>query len=151
MAVGQFSLGGGIELYPVGSIYMSMNATDPSVLFGGTWERIKDRFVLAAGDSYASGATGGEATHTLTVDEMPSHKHGENMPAQGYEGWGEVTTSDYNVAIKYNGDGNYFGPGTKLHLATTGSCGTYTGSVGGGAAHNNMPPYLVAYMWYRVA
>lgn len=151
MAVGQFSLGGGLDAYPVGSIYMSMNATDPSVLFGGTWERIKDRFVLAAGDSYASGATGGEATHTLTVNEMPRHNHSENMPAQGYEGWDEVTTSGYNVAIKYNGDGNYFGPGTKLHLATTGSCGTYTGSVGDGTAHNNMPPYLVAYMWYRVA
>lgn len=131
---------------------MSMNATDPSVLFGGTWERIKGRFVLAAGDNYASGATGGEATHTLTVDEMPKHNHGENMPAQGYEGWDEVTTSDYNVAISLNSaNNNYFGPGAKLHLATVGSCGTYTGSVGGGLAHNNMPPYLVAYMWYRVA
>lgn len=57
--------------HPVGSIYMSMNATEPSVLFGGTWERIKDRFVLAAGDSYETGATGGEAEHKLTLTELP--------------------------------------------------------------------------------
>lgn len=57
--------------HPVGSIYMSMNATEPSVLFGGTWERIKDRFILAAGDSYETGATGGEAEHKLTLTELP--------------------------------------------------------------------------------
>lgn len=62
-------------VYPVGSIYMSVNSTSPASLFGGTWERIKDRFLLAAGDTYSAGSTGGEAQHTLTVDEMPSHYH----------------------------------------------------------------------------
>ena len=62
-------------IYPVGSIYMSVNSTNPSVLFGGTWEQIKDTFLLATGDTYANGSTGGEATHTLTVNEMPSHTH----------------------------------------------------------------------------
>ena len=62
-------------IYPVGSIYMSVNSTNPSVLFGGTWEQIKDTFLLATGDTYANGSTGGEATHTLTENEMPSHTH----------------------------------------------------------------------------
>lgn len=61
--------------YPVGSIYISVTATNPGTFFGGTWERIKDRFLLASGDIYANGATGGEATHTLTSSEMPSHTH----------------------------------------------------------------------------
>jgi hypothetical protein len=63
------------KIYPVGSIYISANSTSPANLFGGTWEQIKDRFLLAAGGTYAAGSTGGEATHTLTVDEMPNHVH----------------------------------------------------------------------------
>jgi len=68
------------RVYPVGSIYMSVNSTDPGTLFGGTWQRLKDRFLLAAGDTYAAGATGGEASHTLTAAEsgVPAHAHGLN-------------------------------------------------------------------------
>ena len=62
-------------VYPVGSIYWSSNNTNPATLFGGTWTQIKDRFILAAGDSYSNGATGGAATVTLTVSNMPSHSH----------------------------------------------------------------------------
>lgn len=63
------------DVYPVGSIYMSVNATDPGKLFGGTWQRIKERFLLAAGDTHGAGSTGGEFEHTLTVAEMPTHSH----------------------------------------------------------------------------
>ena len=63
------------EIYPVGSIYMSVNSTSPASLFGGTWEQLKDRFLIGAGNSYEVNATGGEATHTLTIDEMPKHSH----------------------------------------------------------------------------
>ena len=62
-------------VYPVGSIYLSSKNTNPGTLFGGTWVQIKDRFILTAGDSYSNGATGGAATVTLTVSNMPSHKH----------------------------------------------------------------------------
>ena len=62
-------------VYPVGSIYWSSNNTNPGTLFGGTWTQIKDRFILAAGDSYTNGSTGGAATVTLTVSNMPSHTH----------------------------------------------------------------------------
>ena len=55
--------------------WASNDPTSPASFIGGTWEQIKDRFILAAGDTYASGSTGGEATHTLTVDEMPQHNH----------------------------------------------------------------------------
>jgi microcystin-dependent protein len=67
--------------YPVGAIYMSVSPTSPATLFGGTWERITGRFLLAATDggssgaSQAAGRTGGEAAHTLTTSEMPSHTH----------------------------------------------------------------------------
>ena len=62
-------------VYPVGSIYWSSNNTNPGTLFGGTWTQIKDRFILAAGDYYSNGATGGASSVTLTVSNMPSHKH----------------------------------------------------------------------------
>ena len=63
-------------IYPVGSIYMSVASTDPgSVMPGTTWARLKDKFLLGAGDTYTAGNTGGSATHTLTTNEMPSHNH----------------------------------------------------------------------------
>ena len=62
-------------VYPIGSIYWSSNNTNPASLFGGTWIQIKDKFILAAGDSYTNGATGGAATVTLSVSNMPSHNH----------------------------------------------------------------------------
>ena len=62
-------------VYPVGSIYWSSKNTNPGTLFGGTWTQIKDKFILAAGDYYSNGATGGAATVTLTVSNMPSHSH----------------------------------------------------------------------------
>ena len=62
-------------VYPVGSIYWSSNNTNPGTLFGGTWTQIKDKFILAAGDYYSNGATGGTSSVTLTVSNMPSHSH----------------------------------------------------------------------------
>ena len=62
-------------VYPVGSIYWSSKNTNPGTLFGGTWTQIKDKFILTAGDYYSNGATGGAATVTLTVSNMPSHSH----------------------------------------------------------------------------
>lgn len=55
------------DIYPVGSIYMSVNATDPGRLFGGAWERIKERFLLGAGDTHTAGSTGGSSTHTHDI------------------------------------------------------------------------------------
>lgn len=64
-----------LDIYPVGAIYISTANTSPATLFGGSWTQIKDTFLLCAGSTYAAGATGGEASHTLTSNEMPSHTH----------------------------------------------------------------------------
>lgn len=71
--------------YPIGSIYMSTESTSPATLMGGTWERIKDRFLLAAGDTYTAGGTGGAATVKLTAAQsgVPAHGHGFTQPTIG--------------------------------------------------------------------
>ena len=134
--------------FPIGSIYLSVNSTSPASLFGGTWEKIKDKFLLASGDTYANGDTGGEATHILTVEEMPSHNH--RQVAEG------INYTDPQVHYYENLTGNEVGYSYKAkgHTAgyvTNGLNKTYTGATGGNQPHNNMPPYLVVYMWKRVS
>ena len=123
------------DVYPVGAIYMSVVATNPSTLFGfGIWEQIKDVFLLAAGDTYAGGSVGGEATHTLTNSEMPSHDHAIWHPNES-AGNNSAQIGYPSVASK----------------STYYAVGSNTGDVGGGQAHNNMPPYLAVYVWKRTA
>lgn len=134
-------------IYPIGSIYMSINNVSPSVLFGGEWEQIKDRFLLSAGDDYTAGDIGGEATHTLTVDEMPSHNH--NYGESGYN----ALTTNATAAFQSGDMGSQSGTGRHYPFTTTGAQyirSTNTNSAGGGQAHNNMPPYLTVYMWQRI-
>ena len=132
-------------IYPVGHIYISASETDPGTLFGGTWEQIKDTFLLASGNTYAAGATGGEATHTLSTDEMPSHNHsksdGGTLALNGIDGKvarGLVAKgTNYAVFTATSQDGLAYGG--------------YVTRTGGGAAHNNMPPYLAVYVWKRIS
>lgn len=120
-------------VFPIGYIYMTTSSSfDPNSTFGGTWTRIKDRFLLADGDHYANGTTGGEATHTLTIDEMPSHTHEPISLA-----YGNPNTAPQGLNYAENGVGRQ----TKGWLS----------SAGGGQAHNNMPPYLAVMMWKRTA
>ena len=70
------------KLYPVGSVYISFNSADPSTLFGGTWVRLKDTFLLANGDSYAPNTTGGSATKTISVNNLPAHNHSVNASGE---------------------------------------------------------------------
>ena len=129
-------------IYPVGSIYMSVNNTSPATLFGGTWAQIKDTFLLSAGDTYTAGATGGEATHTLTESEIPSHKHPETVAANN----GGIAN-----LIHYYNDGIYDGTGVQQNNWMTSHALMETRATGGDQAHNNMPPYLVVYVWQRTA
>ena len=62
-------------IYPIGSLYWSSKDTNPATLFGGTWVQIKDKFILACGDTYINGATGGSSTVNLTIEQIPSHTH----------------------------------------------------------------------------
>lgn len=131
-----------LDLYPVGAVYISVNSTSPASLFGGTWEQIKDRFLLAAGSTYTAGSTGGEATHTLTSSEMPSHYHDAYLLGLN----GSVTAPAYyavlnKTAYTYNYENT---TSNTLEVAAT-------GKKGGSAAHNNMPPYLAVYVWKRVS
>lgn len=121
-----------LSVYPIGSIYLSVNSVNPGELFGGTWERIQDVFLLASGNTYDAGSTGGEREHKLTVNEMPSHRHNIAIAT------GSVSGTEYFHAEQTQG----------------GSYPIYSSPVqptGGGVAHNNMPPYLAVYVWKRTA
>lgn len=140
--------------YPVGTLYWSKNNTEPSTLFGGTWTRVKDKFILAAGDTYAQGASGGAATVTLTVNQIPSHNHtGTAASVDGHTHTVQFS-AHYSDALNYIGGSNQKGNG--LGTKTTSSSGGHShdltiNSTGGGAAHNNMPPYVTYYCWERTA
>lgn len=125
------------SIYPIGSIYMSVTNKSPASFLGGTWAQLKDRFLLGAGSSYTNGSTGGASTVTLTVDQMPSHGH--NI----YDDTDERLVGPYG-----GGDSGSHG----ITYSHAGRSNTLMASVaGGGKSHNNMPPYLVVYMWKRTA
>ena len=129
------------KIYPVGSIYVSTSASfNPQETWGGTWKRTADgRCLIGANNTYPLGSTGGEAEHTLTISETPAHKHiqkgiDSNMVTSADTGGGQTGGRSIDKYTEY----------TKGYV-------TYTGSTGGGAAHNNMQPYLAVYIWERIA
>lgn len=149
-------------IYPVGAIYMTVNANDdPNTLFGvGTWVRMKDTFLLGAGDTYTSGDTGGAATVTLDTTQIPGHTHGGTTGGAGghnhtvFNKWASYAGGDTSgngfasPACSWNQDGwaTYYTSDVGNHTHTF-----TTGSTGGGEAHENMPPYIVVNMWKRTA
>ena len=138
------------NVYPIGSIYMNVNSTNPGTLFGGTWERIMERFLFGCGDErYPAGHAGGEEQHLLTVEEMPSHTHN---PANESGYYGFITNSQKAFTVGdmgvQSGSGRYY-PYSTAEFDI--SRNTTTGSSGSGGAHNNMPPYLCVYIWKRTA
>ena len=116
-------------LFPVGTIYQSTKSTNPSTFLGGTWTALTGRVLVGAGTDFPAGTTGGEKTHVLTIAEMPSHTHPSSIPNF------VQNTATGSVNYGFLGDGSY----------------KDSGSSGGGAAHNNMPPYRSVYMWERTA
>lgn len=222
-----------LAAHPVGSYFISSENTNPQTTYGGTWERIKDKFIYALGDSGSPGDTGGAATVSLTTSNMPSHSHTvqshshnfgshtHSLPAHTH-GLGSHThqfshrhnmqgiyvtgkENAYNYGLMMNGDGfskrvfvdntqsrdqdatNSFGytlhtgfpidvvgtvgsmsnpvTGAATGSTSSGGSGTSgaasgssglagggsTGTAGSGTAHNNMPPYITAYVWRRIA
>lgn len=160
-------------IYPVGSIYMSVNSTSPRTLFGGTWERIQNTFLLASGSNYANGSTGGSAdavvvSHTHTQN---AHNHAQNGHIHGTsssENNKFLIYSGTNIAINStgrrwtSGDGSVFyvyeqsgdggiGESTKTgSTAATNQSATATNqSTGVSGTGKNMPPYLAVYVWKR--
>lgn len=127
-----------LAAWPVGSIYITVSNTSPAALFGGTWERISERFLLGASSSYPAGGTGGEFAHTLTQSELPNYSlsvtNGSNV-IRSKTG----NTADAYVQTQSSGWGI---PNWESKTVTVASGGS-------GAAHNNMPPYLAVNMWKR--
>lgn len=125
-------------ILPVGTIVSGVS-TSPAATIGGTWEQIEGVFILAAGDTYPAGSTGGEATHTLTINEMPSHKH--EFPYANSIIGANAIDPEVNSLNVTNGD-------AWNNLRASGNIMTNTG---GSQSHNNMPPYQAEYTWKRVA
>lgn len=127
-----------LAAWPVGSIYITVSNTSPAALFGGTWERISERFLLGASSSYPAGGTGGEFTHKLTQSELPNYSlsvtNGSNV----------IRSKTGNTADAYvqTQSGGWGIPNWEAKTVTVASGGS-------GEAHNNMPPYLAVYMWKR--
>lgn len=126
--------------HPVGSLYISENATSPAELYGGTWEQIKDRFILAAGDTYAAGSTGGEAAHKLAREEMPRHEHFYRV--DGKTGSPQVTFPEWSWGMSKD-----IILQSSEKVTSVGAAATPDGE---GRPHNNMPPYTTKYVWQRI-
>ena len=151
------------KVYPVGSIYMSVNDTNPGTLFGGTWSQIKDKFLLACGSTYANGATGGEATHKLTAAEsgVPAHGHGNNFSLSNNANTLHSATAISGVqsdTVKQSTSATYkylrvVNEGASLTRNSVTLSGDVSNNTAAAAAnaHNNMPPYLAVYVWKRTA
>lgn len=111
-------------IYPIGSIYMSVNSTSPETLFGGTWVQIKDTFLLSAGDTYTAGTTGGSADAVVV-------EHSHSIGSAGQAGTGTTTYGTVRLNVEW----------ASQNSGTTGVDGT----------GKNMPPYLTVYMWKRTS
>lgn len=150
----------------VGQVIMSTTLdTEAKVkqYYGGTsWTKIEGRFLLGASSSYAVKGTGGEATHTLTVSEMPKHAHivygftGGEDDGGGYtagyiDDWGNRFEAQRGAKLYHRWhEGSFKTWGATCGEGTGDPCGNAK-SVGGGGSHNNMPPYYAVYIWVRTA
>lgn len=129
--------------HPVGSIYISTSSTfNPQTTWGGTWRKTADgRCLIGANATYPLGSTGGEATHTLSNNEMPSHDHNLSDWAMSWKqngAKGEVNLGVSATSDAWSNNRGYFKSQTSK-------------PTGGGQPHNNMQPYLAVYIWERIA
>ncbi len=145
-------------IHPVGSIWITVDNSDPNILFGGTWTQIEDVFLLAAGNHYNLGQQGGEEVHTLTKNELP-HITGTVIAGSGSEG---STAGGYGAFRSASGvfsalNVRQYGRPAKSYSTTWPSGNTSDGKervtidFGNGESHNNMPPYLAVNVWKRTA
>lgn len=122
-------------LFPIGSIHMSMDSTNPSEYFGGIWTPFAKGRVLVCvnsndNDFNAPLKTGGEKTHQLTISEMPSHTHRNYVKSSSV-----ASGSNADRCLAYNASYSDF---------------YYTSYVGSNTPHNNLQQYKTCYMWLRV-
>lgn len=150
MAIYLFKGKSKLERSHIGQIIMSTTLnTQAKVIeqYGGTtWTKIEGRFLLGASSGYPVNATGGEATHTLTIDEMPSHYH--DLHDSYTFAWGKGGLSN---PVNITGALANGGDPPSNDLVTSQNYWNKTESTGGGQPHNNMPPYKAVYIWERTA
>ena len=135
-------------VYPIGRGFIDFTDGDYSNYLGFTWEReLLGMFPLGADDiNYKIGNTGGAKTHTLSINEMPSHTHTQ-----------DAHSHDLNSYVGSGSDGNYSGiGGTASNQIATTKKGTTAVTAknqktGGGQPFSIMPPYKTVYYWKRVA
>ena len=136
------------QIYPVGSIYLTLSENNPASMFGGTWQAFgQGRMLVGAGTdtddngveaTFEANDSGGEYVHTLTADEIPAHSHGINWNQSSFEATGFGLEA-----------GGAFTDRAIVLVDAPRAGGT--NAAGGGQAHDNMPPYLAVYMWLRTA
>ena len=128
------------RFYPVGSYYeTSVSSFNPNTAWGGTWSlEASGKVHVSAGTGYTIGATGGEATHKLVVNELPSHTHAIRLE-YGAEGNASYPPGGEYSQVTNNTNYGYYNTNTMIQ------------STGGNVAHNNMQPYIVVNRWHRTA
>lgn len=143
------------NIYPVGSVYISINNTDPASLFGGTWEQIKDTFLLSAGDTYQAGSTGGNSVHRhdfkigniMNYYEIIADNYsGNNQGAYSYSEnkYSKSYGSENSINITYNSGHNQ-----SISSNTVNESTRY--SIGDTDTASSLPPYLAVYVWKRIS
>ena len=126
------------NIYPIGRVIMTFESEDPNMLYSWqSWERTANgRFLLGASNNYSVGSMGGEAEHTLTINEMPSHAHTHaGFPQSETYTW---AAPNQRISYVYTADNPY-------------PSNVESSYAGNHQPHNNMPPYLVVNMWKRTA
>lgn len=132
-----------LDMYPVGSYYITESSTTPASLFGGSWVRVSNYFLYGAASQSAVGQKGGEADHVLTIDEMPNHAH----KPHGYTWITARGGNTGNLQVTHSSGRNALG----IEFMQDYDQNRYTSYTGGGAAHNNLPPYRRVNLWRRIA
>ena len=141
-------------VYPIGSVYFSVNDTDPSVLFRGSWRRIgQGRFIASVGEgddgidkeTIFAGETIGSYRHTLTTDEIPSHNHtpSDNLDFPYVVTWWQKGTINRQEAGSKN-NSSYSFPSRRPEAQEL-------SQTGGDLPHNNIPPAFGLYVWERIS
>lgn len=132
-----------LAAYPVGSLYMSTEATSPASLFGGTWERVKDTFIMAAGDTYAAGSTGGAASVSLSASQIPGFDMQIYMDGNFSYPMVCANGERYTGVSIPNVTGSNSGKGQQVIKANRVNNDIQ--------AVPTLPPYAVFYAWKRIA
>lgn len=144
----------GNVMYPVGSIYLTTNGTNPGTFLGGTWTKMTGGFLYGVVNSISNGNGTGTSTnnHILTVNEIPSHDHGGSVGTAWSNFMRVVGVSGTSIAVNHmtghasgsyvdSNGGNIPGANHQHNISKQ----------GGGSGHNHAIPYLGVWVWKRTA